>query len=433
MIKKTMTITSKLSAISFLSVIMVLGTVAPAFAANLNIDDSVEASITLSHDANWESGVDSNGSLFGPLVPGVNPNAGEAVSFTGMWLVNLGGSPDPGAGIIYIVDPNTGRVSDIITASWSTVVNPGLDDATIIITVQSSAKCSDLGPLPAPFTGVVETGGSMAIQGSFVDTVTGVPVIIPSNLTIQFESGEECEIDAEKTWTHTDYNWDQICDISLGVPGFVNPADGLCYSEDTFVNDIGFRPANTNNVEDDVLANSLDPDGDGTSDVVLQVKKNGKISNMNPGAIYALTTVDIKDDLDMLKVEEEYVDCTTTTSLLELLNQKKLSRNVKVAVADSIGDVTEVTDRLYDPLDLGVVFVGTVDDSSATVKINDASLLIDGNTVYVLVKFDDQLKNDVFDEVDPLECENIEWVTSTIAGEDSVLHPGATLRFTEAP
>ena len=240
-------------------------------------------------------------------------------------------------------------------------------------------------------------------------------------------------IDAEKTWTHTDYNWDQICDISLGVPGFVNPADGLCYSEDTFVNDIGFRPANINNVEDDVLADSLDPDEDGTSDVVLQVKRNGKISNMNPGAIYALTTVVMPADVDMLEVVEEYDDCTTTTSLLELLNQKNLSRNVKVAVADSNGDVTEVTDRLYDPLDLGVVLT-QIDDTSATVKINDASLLTDGSTVYVLVKFDDQLKNEVFLSLgDPIECINNELVTATIGVVDFVVNPGATLRFTEAP
>jgi len=199
MIMKTMTKTSKLSAISFLSVIMVLGTVAPAFAANLNIDDSVEASITLAHDANWEFGVDSNGTPFGNSVPGVTVNPGETVSFTGTWLVNSGGSPDPGAGIIHVLDPNTGRVSDIITATWSTVPSSPFDIATIDILVNSSAKCSDLGELPAGSTGVVETGASTAIQGSFRDSGTDAPVSIPSNLTIQFVSGEECEPEIEKT------------------------------------------------------------------------------------------------------------------------------------------------------------------------------------------------------------------------------------------
>jgi len=431
MIRKTMTMTSKLSAISFLSVIMVLGTVAPAFAANLSIDDSVEASITLTHSPDWEFPVVSNGVPFGAFVAGATVAAGETTSFIGTWLVNSGGNPDPGSGIIYVVDPNTGRVSDIITASWFTVPSSPFAIATIDIVVNSSAKCSDLGPLPAGSTGVDETGGSIQIQGSFRDPGTDAAVSIPSNLVIQFVSGEECEIDAEKTWTHTDYNWDQICDISLGDPGFVNPADGLCYSEVEFINEIGFRPANTKNVEDAVLADSLDPDEDGTSDVVLQVKKNGKISNMNPGAIYALTTVVMPADVDMLKVEESYGDCTTI--LLELLNQKNLTRNVKVAVADSNGDVTEVTDRLYDPLDTGVVFVGPVTDSSATVKINDDSLLTDGSTVYVLVKFDDQLKNEVFDDVDPLECINNEEVTATIGVVDFVVNPDATLRFTEAP
>jgi len=241
------------------------------------------------------------------------------------------------------------------------------------------------------------------------------------------EQGTACVLDvveAEKTWTKTDYNWDPICTL-------VDPISGDCLET---------RPANINNngevgdpnfpADDDVLADSLDPDGDGTSDVVLQVKRNGNISNMNPGAIYALTTVEILNDLEMLEVEERYDDCTDT--LLELLNQKNLTRNVKVAWADDNGDITEVTERLYDPLDLGVVFVGDVDDSSATVKINDSSILEEGNTVYVLVKFDDKLRNEVFADLADLDCVNDELVTSTIAGLEFVSNPDATLRFTEA-
>jgi len=431
--------TSKLSGISFLSVILVLGTVAPAFAAFLDIDDSVEAQITLSHDANWELFVISNGVNFGSFVPGVTAVVGETSSFTGSWVVAMAGNPDPGIGIVHIIDPITGQVSDIITAIWSTSTGspiPPFDTALMSITVQSSAKCSDLGPLPPQFTGVVETAGAMQIQGSFEDPGNGAAVSIPSNLTIQFESGEECEVtDAEKTWTETDYNWDRICTETIIVEDPPGTFTDVCVAD---------RAANINNngqedpqdppnllPDDDVLADTLDPDGDGTSDVVLQVKRNGNISNMNPGAIYALTTVEILNDLDMLEVEENYDDCTDT--LLELLNQKTKTRNVKVAWADDNGDVTEVTERLYDPLDLDVVFVGDVDETSATVKINDSSILEEGNTVYVLVKFDDQLKNVPFSSLDPLECVNDELVTASIAGLELIQTPDATLKFTEKP
>ena len=426
--------TSKLSGISFLSVILVLGTVAPAFAANLNINDSVENQITLSHDGNWEFGVTSNGVAFGPFVGGFTVAPGESASFSGTWLVNSGGSPDPGSGIIYVLDPNTGQVSDIITANWSTIVFPGFDIATINVSVTSSAKCSDLGALPAGFTGVVETGASMAIQGSFVDPGTGAAVSIPSNLTMQFESGEECEIDAEKTWTHTDYNWDQICDISLGVPGFVNPADGLCYSEDTFVNDIGFRPANINNVEDDVLADPLPFDGEKYT-AFAQLHKE-KFKNTNPGAFYALTTIDVNEDLDNIWVEEIYSDCTVAEDLLKFVSKKE-TRNVKVAVADSSGDVTELTDLLYD---IGSGTATTADDAiladinSADVHIEGALAtehLTEGSTVYVLVKFQDDLKNEdaagnQFDEM----CDNTENVTSDIGGDQNIIVADASLRIT---
>jgi len=239
--------------------------------------------------------------------------------------------------------------------------------------------------------------------------------------------------DGFKTWTHTDYNWDKICDDLDDGTLNVNATTGECL--------VGFRDANINfngnntDPDDDVLADSLDPPTeDGISDVLLQVKKNGEISNMNPGAIYALTTVNVLADLDMLQVEENYGNCTDVE--LELLNQNNLSRNVKAAVANSNGNVTEVTDRLYNGTDPGVVFVGITDNNSTTVKINDTDLLTDGSTVFVLVKFDDQLKGVNYDSINgtmPFTCLNEEVVTSTIGEDLFDLTFNATLRFTEAP
>jgi hypothetical protein len=143
--------------------------------------------------------------------------------------------------------------------------------------------------------------------------------------------------DGFKTWTHTDYNWDRICTETILVEDPPDTFTEVCIAD---------RAANINNngqedpqdppnllPDDDVLADSLDPPTeDGISDVLVQVKNTGEILNMNPGAIYALTTVHVLTDLDMLQVDENYGECTDVE--LELLNQNNLSRNVKVAVAD---------------------------------------------------------------------------------------------------
>ena len=270
-------------------------------------------------------------------------------------------------------------------------------------------------------------GQTLVFRAHFANAGSGIATGMSECLELEITASDP--FDGFKTWTHTDYNW-QFCD------GFVNPEDHLCYEEDTFDTQKDFETANINNPDHDVLADSLDPPTeDGISDVLLQVKENnGEISNMNPGAIYALTTVNVLADLDMLEVVENYADCTDVE--LELLNQNNPSRNVKVAVADPNGDVTEVTDRLYDTEDDGVEFIGDPDNNSATVKINDASLLTDGSTVFVLVKFDDKLKGVEYDSInggEPFTCLNDEMVSSIIGeGDPFELTFEATLRFTEA-
>lgn len=223
---------------TFLGIVLALTLVpAAAQAANLFIDDSVDAQITLAHDANWEFGVLSNGLPFGNRVPGSTTAPGEVATFFGSWTVNSRGNPDPGTGIIYFVDQAAkkdscqgrghhhghrhrhhghrhhghrhhslglagaqvrrvadvhggGRhrksvcVSDIITASWSTVSRT----ATISFTIVSSACGRNLGPLPRHFAGLGVSDPTSPIQigGLFRNPSTAAAVAIPSNLTVQF-------------------------------------------------------------------------------------------------------------------------------------------------------------------------------------------------------------------------------------------------------
>ena len=57
------------------------------------------------------------------------------------------------------------------------------------IEIFSSPACTDLGPLPAGFEGLVAEPGSMGIARSFLDPVTGLPVSIPSNLGMSLLAG----------------------------------------------------------------------------------------------------------------------------------------------------------------------------------------------------------------------------------------------------
>ncbi len=245
-------------------------------------------------------------------------------------------------------------------------------------------------------------------------------------------------IDATKTWTHTDYNWDRICTETITVEDPPDTFTEVCVAD---------RAANINNngqedpqdppnllPDDDVLADPLPFDGEKYT-VFAQLKKE-KFSNTNPGAFYALTTVDVFEDLDALWVEEIYGDCTITKDLLKFVSKKE-TRNVKVAVADSNGLVTELTDLLYD---IGSGTATTDDDAIvitpgiADIHIEDGLAtehLTAGSTVYVLVKFNDDLKGEDADENQFDEmCDNTENVTSDIGEEEFTVQANASLRIT---
>jgi hypothetical protein len=164
----------------FTVVITILMMALAAQAANLTIDDSVEGKVTLVHDANWEGGVNSNGTAFGPGGAGSTTVDGETGAFSGSFIANAAGSPNPGTGVIYFVD-SSGKVSDIVRAAWS-------GQATVSFQIQSSACGANLGSLPAAFAGfgVQDPEGAIQILGLFRDPDTAAPVALPSNITIQF-------------------------------------------------------------------------------------------------------------------------------------------------------------------------------------------------------------------------------------------------------
>ncbi len=226
--------------------------------------------------------------------------------------------------------------------------------------------------------------------------------------------GESSSADVTKSWTFTDYNWDPICTLFDSITG-------ECLET---------RPANISEPTDDVLADPLPQDADDKYLLNAVVNKN-KVQNTNPGAFYALTTVVINTDLDKLTVWEDYADCYNDQGLIQFVS-KPDSRNVKVAVADSNGDVTELSDGIYDGT---VGAITSIDTSSAHVEITDPTYLTAGSTVYVLVKFQDDLKGDAApDNIFDAMCMNTETVHTEIDSVDAgSFEANAALRITTSP
>ena len=165
---------------------VLLGSAQQADAAFLTIDDSVDNEITLSHDANWEGGVNSNGAPFGPFLAGVTLNPGETVTFSGTWIAPFG-TLQAGSGTIHFTDVcNPNVVSDIVSASWTSGSFP-----TITIDVQSSPDGANLGAVPAGFNPNPEPAGAFVIINALFEDTNGDLIPIPSNLDIQFASDDE--------------------------------------------------------------------------------------------------------------------------------------------------------------------------------------------------------------------------------------------------
>ena len=129
-----------------------------------------------------------------------------------------------------------------------------------------------------------------------------------------------------------------------------------------------------------------------------------------------------------MTVDEIYEDCYDDQELIKFVSKNKVSRNVKVAFADSDGVVTELSDDIYDEIGGKINVINTV---HAEIEITDSDHLKAGNTLYVLVKFNHDLKNEsapgnVFDEM----CDNTEEVTASLLGQDASVTAEASLRIT---
>jgi len=218
---------------------------------------------------------------------------------------------------------------------------------------------------------------------------------------------EHAFFDGNKTWTFTNYNLTNICRDTF------DEVDDQC--EDGGGNAVPFGPPNIF-LDDGVFPDTLPLDEEGNYQLNGTTKKGTKFANTNPGAFYAVTTVQMTTDVDSLKITEDYSDCTDPGFIKLLSSPVNQFTAAKAFHVTPDGNVTDISHRLTNPSDLGV----RLDDISATnanVTIIDVGLLTDGSTIQLAIKFQhDVAKNSPVSTFDGGQlCENFELVNATTA------------------
>jgi len=238
--------------------------------------------------------------------------------------------------------------------------------------------------------------------------------------------------EVEKFYTHTDVDWEPICE------GVVNPADDLCYVDGGFGEQKDFTPVT---FDENNFGTPLDGGDPFTIDAVVH-PKNDKVRSYNPGQYYAVTKVTLNAPIDEISIWEDFVDCTdrnqsgdknNNVAAVSIVNPKKAPGGAAIVVVNPNGDVLDLSDELADS---GQLFFDDK-DSDGVIDIGHAGEVLDGTTealtgvdaifdeetmIYMYVKFKPGLKGENFLTLlsEFKTCENWETVEVTIGEADPI-------------
>jgi len=153
-----------------------------ATAANITILDDDINGVQIIPDSNFEYGVN------------VVQNSFEDATLNGSWIANSGAT---GSGVIYLVEPGTTTLSDILSAVWTSDNPGGRSIAAITLNFESDVDgvLESGRTIPQLFLDngwyLEETGSLMGMNNYFRDNITGASVYLPTNLTIYASSDIE--------------------------------------------------------------------------------------------------------------------------------------------------------------------------------------------------------------------------------------------------
>jgi hypothetical protein len=280
-----------------------------------------------------------------------------------------------------------------------------------------------IGTTPTETCGV--DGGTVYSQGTFSVLLT------PGDHTLQFKntcepcftgiapcynnwlpSGFYYMVEYPEICVAKDYRYTNVCFEED------NDGDGLC-SEDPVDFDADGNPIDNDGDglfnEDDVdceetsLGTLLPTDAD-EDYIVEAVVKNGKVKSYNPGQYYAVSTVNVLEDVDTLTIVEDWSNC----EYISALSPAQGGGCVVIVEVGPDGVPCQILDAKSDEV--------TVSGCTATATLGAVSA---GTTILMYVKFGPAQKHLEFD---PGICENTNtaWVVESDKQEAS-----ATLELIE--
>ncbi len=153
------------------------------------------------------------------------------------------------------------------------------------------------------------------------------------------------------------------------------------------------------------LGDALPMDAEGNYLLEAVVKKNGMVSSYNPGQYYAVSTVNVLEDVDTLTIEENFCPCGEISAL----SPEQGGGSVVIV---QVGPDDEVAYQILDAKSEEV----TVDGCTVTAELGEVKA---GTTILMYVKFGPALKGETW--AGPYYCENTNAAWVSIGGVDSEL------------
>jgi hypothetical protein len=141
-------------------------------------------------------------------------------------------------------------------------------------------------------------------------------------------------------------------------------------------------------------------------------RKDDTVSSYNPGQYYAVSTVEVLDDVETLTITEDFSNCTLDEGL-SALNPPAGRGGGSVAIIEV--DADGVAAQIANAKSANV----QVTDEAVVATLDDVPA---GSTILMYVKFGPGLKGEVFPGAASCENETTVETANTIASDTATLH-----------
>ena len=259
---------------------------------------------------------------------------------------------------------------------------------------------------PEDLDGLFSAGTVVAIKAHFANAGSGYATHDSAAIDLAV-TGEAITVEKDYRYTNVCFEKDNDGDGQFNEDPINFEIDGITPIDDD--EDGLFNEDDVDCPDETYLGDSLPMDGDYYL-LEAVVNKRDVVKSYNPGQYYAVSTVDVLTDVEMLTIEEDFSGCIAEEGGISVLNPVKGGGRLVVV---QVGPDDEVAYQILDAKSPEVLIV----DGVATVSLGAQDA---GTTILVYVKFGPGLKGELWTE--ELTCENWNsaWVVADPVEEDIV-------------